>query len=61
MRVKITTPEDKKTETEAEDDDVNNWKDFDIFVTVLRRKYIPPLMECYQDIIVKSSKLHNYR
>ena len=29
--------------------------EFDIFVTALRRKYIPPLMECFQDILVFST------
>lgn len=27
----------------------------DIFVTVLRRKYIPPLMEVFQDMILVSN------
>jgi len=27
----------------------------DVFLTILRRKYIPPLMETFQDIIVISS------
>ena len=26
----------------------------DLFVTAVRRKYIPPLMECYQDILIIS-------
>jgi len=28
--------------------------DKDIYVTAVRRKYIPPLMECYQDILIYS-------
>ena len=30
----------------------------DFFVTVCRRKYIPPLMECYQDILLVSVYNH---
>lgn len=30
----------------------------DLFVTAVRRKYIPPLMECYQDMLVIS--VYNY-
>ena len=30
----------------------------DYFVSAVRRKYIPPLMECYQDILVIST--YNY-
>ena len=50
-----------KSSTFASDfywDEIANWLDYDIFVTVTRRKFIPPLMECYQDIIVTSYKKH---
>ena len=32
--------------------------EYDLFVTAMRRKYIPPLMECFQDILVIS--YYNY-
>ena len=36
------------------DDEVEQKHDKDIYVTAVRRKYIPPLMECYQDILIYS-------
>ena len=32
--------------------------EYDLFVTAVRRKYIPPLMECYQDMLIISQ--YNY-
>jgi hypothetical protein len=55
LRVK----EKKKNDSEDEE---NRWLlNYDVFVTILRRKFIPPLMESFQDIIVQSKKWHKYR
>lgn len=53
----------QEAQAAADEDDVPLQDDFfthekDIFVTAVRRKYIPPLMECYQDMLVIS--VHNY-
>lgn len=54
MRVNQAT-----TSEAAELDNKLSRKQFDLFLTVLRRKYIPPMMECYQDIIVECRKFHS--
>jgi len=39
---------------ESEEDEAERSREKDIFLTAVRRKYIPPLMETFQDILVQS-------
>ena len=34
------------------------FKPYDVFITVFRRSYIPPIMDMFQDIIISSMNLH---
>jgi len=45
---------DEWSEEEDEDELLNMWNEKDVFFTAVRRKYIPPLMESFQDILVFS-------
>ena len=45
-------PQFKEKESEYGEDAQKLEKD--LFITAVRRKYIPPLMECYQDMLVIS-------
>ena len=38
-----------------------DYPEFDLFVTVLRHKYIPPLMEYFTDLMVLSRKRVDYK
>lgn len=56
----------KKYNLTADRAQINCWdvhirtKSYDLFVTVVRRKFIPPLMEVFQDIVIISNfDFHN--
>jgi hypothetical protein len=54
LRISKTPKPDDKVPEQAER--ANDWKEFDLFVTVIRHKYIPPLMEHFTDLAVISKK-----
>jgi len=54
LRVEERASSGNQIGADESDDDVDQKHDKDIYVTAVRRKYIPPLMECYQDILIYS-------